>query len=116
MSGQSGTLPVPSETGLDGAANKRGAIGGKLSRAAVNRKQEDLDKMIHLSLDHRSPERRSNTLDSRQPALFYYISGVVIEVEGLKGKLGKLTKLSSKIQYVILLIFQIILRCMSKFA
>ena len=85
LSGQSGTLSIPSEIGSDGA-NKRGAIGGKqlwiTDRIWTN--------VFHLSLDRWSPERRSNTLDSRQPALFYFITGVVIEVEGLKGKLGEL--------------------------
>ena len=37
----------------------------------------------------RSQEPKSATLVVRQPLLFYFITGIVIEADGLKGKLGE---------------------------
>ena len=36
-----------------------------------------------------SPERRGLVSETKLPSLFYFISGRVMEAEGLKGKLGR---------------------------
>ena len=66
-------------------------MGGREGRRSERRSERKESTVFHpfLSPDMSwSPERRGPALETRQPSLFYFISGQVIEAEGLKGKLG----------------------------